>query len=420
MATIIVVGSGGREHALAWKLSQSPQVDKVYVLPGNPRMASDKVHCVAIKETDFTEIIHLAKEKAVTYVVVGPEMPLSLGLVDALIAAGIRTIGPSQAAAQLETSKAFAKEVMAQAEVPTGRAEVFESYRAARLAVSRASYPLVLKDDALKAGKGVTIATDFLQAEAALAEIFSHSEGRVLLEEYLVGEEFSVFTLVGAGDSMIPLGVAQDHKRAYEGDRGPNTGGMGAYTPVPQIPKETIAEVYERVVKPVVQKMTEIGLPYRGVLYCGMMLTADGIRVIEFNARFGDPECQVILSHLKSDLHEIFLASLNGKTYDVQFKDGLTLGVMRAAEGYPNAYEKDFPLGPLTDTADVQVFASGVTTDGTGQYLAKGGRLYMPVANGPDVKTARDKVIQYLEKQVGKKTFYRCDIGHLLEGGKHD
>lgn len=418
MKTVLVLGSGGREHALAWALSESEAVEQVEVLPGNPRMEAAKISCRRIAATDTKAIIERAQEVDAAYVVVGPELPLSLGLVDDLKAAGILAIGPTQAAAQLETSKHFAKQIMQEAGVPTAKYTYVTDLGEGEAALVGQSYPVVIKDDGLKAGKGVTIAQNEAEAKEALTAIFAEEDGRALVEEYLEGPEFSVFTLVGEGDALIPLGVAQDHKRAYEGGEGPNTGGMGAFSPIPNFSSEVVADAYEEVVQPVVRQMSQAGTPFRGFLYSGLMQTSAGLRVIEFNVRLGDPETQVVLKQLATDLDACLTASLQGEPIETNFQPGYSLGIVCAAEGYPMAYEKGMPLGDLADTSQVQVFAAGVKGAPTGGYLANGGRLYMPVAHADTLAAARAEVLAYLSQQPTAGCFYRQDIGEEKKPSK--
>lgn len=431
METLLVVGHGGREHAIARKLLASPRVARVYCAPGNAGMVRDGIELAPLDIMDFPAIARFCREHDVAWVFVGSEDPLAAGIVDYLREARIPAVGPTAAAARIEASKSFAKRIMAAHRVPTARSRTFSSFDAA-LAFAHAhdfSTPLVVKADGLAAGKGVTIAADFTAAQSALAAIFSttptatgtgaedEASTRVVVEEYLEGQEFSLFHLVGPR-SMVRLGVSQDHKRAFTGDRGPNTGGMGAYTPVPQISEAVIARAEREIVAPVLEEMRAQGCPFTGVLYSGLMLTTQGPRVIEFNCRFGDPETQVLLEQMDSDLAEVVERVAAGEKSEIRWRSGFTVGIMAAADGYPGAPLRGFPLGDLPNleapaagapAGGVHVYFSGVAAGPDG-YTADGGRLFMAVCHGTDLRAARDRALAYLDGLKLEHVFYRRDI----------
>ncbi|MCW6676896.1 phosphoribosylamine--glycine ligase [Aerococcaceae bacterium NML180378] len=413
---ILVIGSGGREHAFAKKIATSQHVQQVYCTPGNARMAQDGIQLVAIGETDTENLIAFAKMQAIDWVFVGPELPLYHGVSDALEQAGIPVFAPSQAAAKLEYSKDFAKQLMARYRIPTADFRTFTDLDSACAYVKEKGAPIVIKADGLAAGKGVVVAQTLSEALSSLDAIFldanyTYADGvRVVIEEFLEGEEFSLFAFVN-GTKVYFAGVSQDHKRAYDGDTGPNTGGMGAYSPVPHLPNTIIEESMATVVQPIVDALYQEGIPYKGVLYAGLMLTKKGIKVIEFNARFGDPETQVVLQQLESDLARIIDDILHEREPEIQWRENsVTVGVVVAAEGYPNKPVSGFRLGTLAVPTQLELFAAGVEK-ANDAYVATGGRLFLVSAQAETIDMARKEVYDWLEQQEFPQTFYRKDIG---------
>ncbi|MDK6233852.1 phosphoribosylamine--glycine ligase [Aerococcus sanguinicola] len=413
---VLVIGGGGREHALARKFMQSPNVDRVYCAPGNPGMLGDGIDLVPLAVDQVDELLAWAQEAEIDWTFVGPEQPLFLGIVDRFRAAGQKIFGPSQAAARLESSKKFAKELLIQNGIPTAHYQAFEDYKTAQAYVQKASFPLVIKADGPAAGKGVVIAQDLATAEAALVDILEAdcygSQSQVVVEEYLTGPEFSFFSLVHDGQ-VLHLPTAQDHKRAYDQDRGPNTGGMGAYAPVPFVDEGLYQEVVTTIVEPTLQAMEAVGYPYSGVLYTGLMLTAEGPKVIEFNTRFGDPETQILMPLLGDDFADTISQLLDGQPAQLTLKENRpSLGVVLAAEGYPNPYAKGMDLSPLVNAcpADISLLYAGVG-EKSGRLIAQGGRILMAVAQGDDLVQAAQQVYAYLDQNPIPQTFYRHDIG---------
>jgi phosphoribosylamine--glycine ligase len=412
---ILLLGSGGREHALAWKLAQSPSLTKLYAAPGNPGIA-EEAECVALDVTDHGAVIAFCADKAIDLVVVGPEAPLVDGLSDSLRAAGVPVFGPSQAAAQLEGSKGFTKDLCARAGIPTAGYVRTASLADARAALARFQPPYVLKADGLAAGKGVVIAETLPEAEAALADMFGGGFGaagaEVVIEEFMEGEEASFFALTD-GTSIIPFGSAQDHKRVGDGDVGPNTGGMGAYSPAPVLTAELQARVMAEIIEPTVATMRADGNPYSGVLFAGLMLTAEGPKLIEYNARFGDPECQVLMMRLASDLAAIMLACAKGELAGVElsFRDQTALTVVMAANGYPGTPEKGgaIALGDAED-AGAKVFHAGTALK-DGALVANGGRVLNVTATGASVTEAQARAYQAVDAIRFPTGFCRRDIG---------
>ncbi len=416
---VLLVGGGGREHALAWTLSKSPLLSKLWAAPGNAGVA-DLAECVPIAAEDVAGLVSFARDRAVDLVVAGPEAPLIAGLADACSAAGIRCFGPSAAAARLEGSKAFAREVADAAGVPGPRWKRFDDADAARAYVREQGAPIVVKADGLAAGKGVVVAATVAEAEAAIADTI---EGRVhgaagaavVVEECLVGEEVSFFALCD-GEAALPLGAAQDHKRVGEGDTGPNTGGMGAYSPPPAFTDALRDEAMARVVRPTLAEMARRGAPFRGVLFAGLMLTAAGPRLIEFNARFGDPECQALMLRLRSDLLEALLAACDGRLAgaELRWSDAHSLVVVMAARGYPGAHRKGTAIRGLDRAAAVpraRVFHAGTGAGPGGAVLATGGRVLGVGATGGTLREARDAAYEAAAAIDWPEGFYRRDIG---------
>ena len=416
---ILVIGSGGREHTLAWKLAQSPKADKIYALPGNPGMA-DVAMCVeGIALTDNDAIVDFVQKHAIELVVVGPEVPLTNGLVDAVTAAGIKAFGPAQAAAQIEGSKSFSKNLMKKYGIPTAKYEVFTEAEAAKAYIRQEGAPIVVKADGLAAGKGVIVAMTVEEALQAVTDIMEDKEfgmagARVVIEEFMEGEEASLLCFTD-GKTICPMISSQDHKRAYDGDKGPNTGGMGTYAPAPVMTDKMVQETYDKILLPTIQAMEKEGKPYKGCLYAGLMITADGPKVVEFNARFGDPETQVVLPLLNSDLVDIMVACADGTLAEqqVEWAKEAAVCVVMAAGGYPKAYNKGDAITGLDDAkaAGCQVFHAG-TAHKNGQIVTDGGRVLGVVAKAADVRAAVDKAYAGVEKIAFKDAFYRKDIAH--------
>ena len=411
---VLLIGSGGREHALAWAISASPLLSKLYCAPGNPGI-SQVAELAAIDIASHAAVIEFCKAHAINFVVVGPEAPLVAGLVDDLKAAGIKAFGPSKFAAQLEGSKGFTKDICAKYNIPTAAYGRFTDLGKARAYLAKHGAPIVIKADGLAAGKGVTVATTLEEALAALNDIFSgrFGEAECVIEEFLEGEEASFFVL-SDGVHTLPLATAQDHKRVGDGDTGPNTGGMGAYSPAPCMTEALCAEVLEKIVRPTVAALCDMGHPYVGVIYAGLILTKHGPKLIEYNARFGDPETQVLMLRLRDDLLTLLLATVDG-TLDkmsVRWRNEFALTVVMAAKGYPGDYVRGTEIKGLEQNfgEDVQVFHAGTTLK-NGKLMANGGRVLNVTALG---KTARDAQIgayAAVNKIDWPDGFCRKDIG---------
>jgi phosphoribosylamine---glycine ligase len=412
---ILLIGSGGREHALAWKIAASPLVERVYCAPGNAGIARE-AECVALDVADHAAIIGFCRTKAIDFVVVGPEAPLVAGIVDDLEAAGIKTFGPSGAAARLEASKGFTKDLCRANGIPTAAYERFQAAAPAKDYLRRMAAPIVVKADGLAAGKGVVVAATLDEAEAAVDAIFAGSLGEagVVIEEFLAGEEASFFVL-SDGDSVLPLATAQDNKRAFDGDRGPNTGGMGAISPAPVMTPQLERRALEEIVGPTLAAMKAMGAPYKGVLYAGLMITADGPKLVEYNVRFGDPECQVLMLRMMSDLVPALLAARDGVLADFALRwfPEPAVTVVMAANGYPGDYAKGSVIGGLDEAAKidgVEIFHAGTRREG-GSILANGGRVLDVTASGPTLAAARARAYAAVSKIVWPEGFCRSDIG---------
>lgn len=408
---VLVIGGGGREHAIVDALSRSAKVGKIYCAPGNAGIAR-QAECVAIRETAVEELRDFALEKGIGLTVVGPEVALAAGVVDCFRKAGLRIFGPTKAAARIESSKEFAKELMAKYGIPTAGFRAFTEYGAARDYVAGRPFPAVLKYDGLAAGKGVVIAQTMEEADAALKDMLlddKFGEGKVVIEDYLVGPEFSFMCFV-SGRRVWPMVLAQDHKRAYDGDKGPNTGGMGAYSPLPFITPEDEHFALERILQPVADAMVAEGCPFEGVLYGGLMKTAQGIKVIEFNARFGDPETEVVLPRLKSDIVDIFCAVAEGLDTQLEWYDFATLGIVLASKGYPGSYEKGHEIKGL-DRVEGTVYHMGTKADGD-RILTNGGRVLFVVGRGATLAEAREAALRDVARIECDNLFHRTDIGH--------
>ncbi|WP_341932098.1 phosphoribosylamine--glycine ligase [Streptococcus pluranimalium] len=413
---LLVVGSGGREHAIAKKLLESSQVEQVFVAPGNDGMTLDGLDLVDIGISEHSKLIDFAKEQDIAWTFIGPDDALAAGIVDDFNTAGLKVFGPSRQASELEWSKDFAKTIMVKYDVPTAAYSTFSDFEKAKAYIEAQGAPIVVKADGLALGKGVVVAETVEQAVEATRDMlldnkFGDSGARVVIEEFLDGEEFSLFAFVN-GENFYIMPAAQDHKRAYDGDKGPNTGGMGAYAPVPHLDQAVIDQAIETIVKPVLAGMVAEGRPYLGVLYAGLILTADGPKVIEFNSRFGDPETQIILPRLTSDFAQNITDILNEKTPDITWlEDGVTLGVVVASEGYPLAYEKGIEL-PAKTSGDIVTYYAGARFAENGKaLLSNGGRVYMLVTTADTAQAAQEKIYKELDNQNTDGLFYRNDIG---------
>ena len=414
---LLLLGSGGREHALAWKLAASPLVERLYCAPGNAGIA--RVCEIATFDTvDHAAVIAFCRSHRINLVVVGPEAPLCAGLVDDLTAAGIKAFGPSKAAARLEGSKGFTKDLCRSHGIPTAAYERFAAAGPAKDYVRARGAPIVIKADGLAAGKGVVVAGSIAEAEAAIDDMFSGALGaaghEVVVEEFLAGEEASFFALCD-GETAIPFGSAQDHKRVFDGEQGPNTGGMGAYSPAPVMTPELIRRAMDHIVLPTVAAMKAAGAPYRGVLYAGLMITAAGPKLIEYNVRFGDPECQVLMLRLKSDLVPALLACSDGalKAVELDWRADAALTVVMAAKGYPGSYAKGSVIDGLDRAAEidgVEIFHAGTIADG-GRILANGGRVLNVSARGRNVSQAQARAYAAVDRIRWPDGFCRRDIG---------
>ncbi len=407
---VLVVGSGGREHAIVEALSRSPRKPKIYAAPGNAGIAA-LAECVAIKDTEADKLLAFAQENGIELTVVGPEAALAVGVVDKFRAAGLKIFGPTKAATEIESSKDFAKRLMKKYEVPTADYATFSDFDEALAYVRKGSLPTVLKYDGLAAGKGVVIATTMEEAEATLRDMLldtKFGEGRVVIEEFLTGEEFSLMCFV-AGNKICPMPVAQDHKRAYDNDKGPNTGGMGAYTELPFVTAEDHEYAMTNIMQRVADAMVAEGTPFTGVLYGGLMKTSQGIKVIEFNARFGDPETEVVLPRLKSDAIDVFTAVANNEQPEAEWSDEATLGIVLASKGYPADYEKGFVIEG-TERVESKIYHMGTALK-DGKLVTAGGRVMIVVASAPTLNEAQIKAREEIAKIECDNLFHRTDIG---------
>jgi phosphoribosylamine--glycine ligase len=414
---ILLLGSGGREHALAWKMAASPLVDRLYCAPGNAGIAQE-AECVALDPADHAAVIAFCKANKIDLVVIGPEAPLCAGIVDDLEAAGIKAFGPSKAAAQLEGSKGFTKDICRTNNIPTAAYERFTAAAPAKDYIRKHGAPIVVKADGLAAGKGVVVAETVAQAEAAIDMMFDGGLGsagaEVVIEEFLQGEEASFFALCD-GTTAIPLASAQDHKRAFDNDQGPNTGGMGAYSPAPVMTTEMTKRTMSEIVEPTLRAMAAMGSPYKGVLFAGLMITKDGPKLIEYNVRFGDPETQVLMLRLMSDLVPALMAARDGvlKSFDLRWYDDAALTVVMAANGYPGDYKKGTAIEGLDDAAKVegaQIFHAGTKSD-DGRILANGGRVLNVCGMGRTVAEAQQRAYAAVDQIKWPDGFCRRDIG---------
>jgi phosphoribosylamine---glycine ligase len=413
---VLVIGRGGREHAICRKVKESPKVNKVFVAPGNDGM-TDVAELVAIDEGALEELVQFAKANDVGLTIIGPEVPLLAGLADRFEEVGLKVFGPKQKAAEIEGSKSFAKELMQKYKIPTAEYAVFTEYEPAVAYVKEKGAPIVIKADGLAAGKGVTVAMTLDEALESLKENmvdakFGDASAKVVVEEFLSGEEFSLMALVN-GEIVIPLEIAQDHKRAYDGDEGPNTGGMGAYSPVDHIGQEVVDVAIEKVLIPTAKAMMSEGRDFCGVLYAGLIKTESGPKVIEFNARFGDPETQVVLPRMNSDLVDVLERVIAGEKVEIEWDEQAMLGVVVAANGYPEQYDKGAVLRGLDKVAqDIFVFHAGTKKGDAGEYETNGGRVLLAGAKANSLKEAQEAVYKGLEQLQCDGVFYRKDIGY--------
>ena len=408
---VLVIGSGGREHAIVDALSRSMRVEKIYCAPGNAGIAR-QAECVGIGVTDVKALADFAVSKGVDLTIVGPEASLAAGIADEFLSRGLKIIGPTKSAARVESSKEFAKQLMAKYGIPTGDYRTFTDFGEALEYVKGRPLPSVIKYDGLAAGKGVVVAQSYGEAEEALRDMLldaSFGEGKVLVEEFLDGPEFSFMCLVN-GRKVYPLALAQDHKRAYDGDRGPNTGGMGAYSPVPFITEDVRREALEKILQRAADGMVDEGVPFCGVLYGGLILTASGPKVIEFNARFGDPETEVVLPRLESDIYDLFEAVADGRDFETQWSSDSCLGIVLASKGYPGSYEKGVEIRGL-DGLEATVYHMG-TSASDGKVLTAGGRVLMVTGRGENLAVARERALESVAGIECENLFNRTDIGY--------
>ena len=418
---LLLIGSGGREHALAWKLAQSPKLETLHCAPGNAGIA-DVADIVDVKADDIIGLLALVQREAYDFVVVGPEQPLAMGLVDALQDMGVKVFGPTEAAAQLEASKAFTKKLCDTYKIPTAAYGVFTDMKEAKAFLKTMKPPYVLKADGLAAGKGVVIPETLKEAEAELKEFFSGKFGdaskTVLIEEFMHGQEASFFA-ISDGKTALPLIAAQDHKRAFDGDKGPNTGGMGAYSPAPVFTDKVLAEVMEKIIQPTVYGMAKDGHPFVGVLFAGLMITKDGPKLIEYNARFGDPECQVIMRRMQSDLLPILIAAEAGKLDKAKapaWFDEPVANVVLAAKGYPGSYKKGTVINGVEEANEkdgIVVFHAGTRRGANcGKLKSNGGRVLNVTASGETLKEAVDRAYSAVDEIKWSAKQFRTDIAH--------
>lgn len=409
MAKVLVVGGGGREHAIVHALSKSSKVSEIYAAPGNAGIAKLAM-CVNIQDNDVEALVEFAKAEQIDLVVVGPEAALAVGIIDEMTKAGIKAFGPTKAAAQIECSKRFAKDLMLKYNIPTARYKVFDRYDEAVSFVKISPLPTVLKYDGLAAGKGVVVATTYDEAVEALKDMLLNDKfghGKVVIEQYLEGPEFSFMCFVD-GEKVYPLEMAQDHKRAYDYDLGPNTGGMGAYSPLPFITEEDYAYALNEIMIPTAKAMVMEGVPFKGVLYGGLMKTKKGIKVIEFNCRFGDPETEVVLPRLSGDIYDAFMAIIEGKKPVLEWEKCYTIGIVLASKGYPGSYEK----GYVIENADSDdIYHMGTKVDENGNLITNGGRVLFAVAKGETLEEANQKANALVSQIHCDNLFHRTDIG---------
>ncbi|KKI91404.1 phosphoribosylamine--glycine ligase [Bacillus sp. SA1-12] len=412
---VLIIGQGGREHALVWKAAQSNLVEEVFVAPGNDGM-NELATRVSISETDTAGLLEFAKEHNIDLTIVGPEVPLLNGVVNAFEQADLKIFGPTKEAALIEGSKNFAKELMVKYNIPTAHYQTFSDVEKAKAYIQEKGAPIVIKADGLAAGKGVTVAETLDTALESVTDMleggkFGDASRSVVVEEFLAGEEFSLMAFV-KGEKVFPMVIAQDHKRAYDNDEGPNTGGMGAYSPVPQIPDHVVETAIETILKPAAKALVSEGRSFTGILYAGLILTEEGPKVIEFNARFGDPETQVVLPRLESDLVEMLLAILEDKPVKLAWSPKAVLGVVLASNGYPNEYDKGQPIGQLTEKSEDAVIFHAGTKKVEDQFVNNGGRVLVVSGYGDSISKAQEQAYELVEKIASPALFYRKDIGN--------
>ncbi|KOR84718.1 phosphoribosylamine--glycine ligase [Bacillus sp. FJAT-22058] len=413
---VLVIGRGGREHAIARKLFESKRVGTVFAAPGNPGM-TDVATLVPIDENNHGELVAFAKNNAVALTVIGPETPLLNGLADDFAEAGLQVFGPNGRAAVIEGSKSFAKDLMKNYSIPTAEYETFSDYDSAKAYIEKMGAPIVIKADGLAAGKGVVVAMTLEEALDAIHDMlvgakFGEASAKVVIEEFLDGEEFSLMAFVN-GEKVYPMVIAQDHKRVFDGDQGPNTGGMGAYSPVPQISDEMIKTAVETILKPTVNAMISENRSFTGILYAGLIATEKGTKVIEFNARFGDPETQVVLPRLKTDFVDTLEAVLSGEDLELEWHEEAVLGVVVAADGYPGEYKKGSIINGLEKIdANAHVYHAGTAFNNEGKFIANGGRVLLVAAKGKDLASAQAEVYEELGHIEKDGLFWRTDIGY--------
>ena len=415
---VLVLGNGAREHALCWALSNSPLVTKILCAPGNPGI-SEEAECIPININNNEEILELSKKENVDIVIPGPEIPLVNGIVDLLNKNNIKTFGPSKAAAKLEGSKNFTKEVCKAGNIPTANYKLFSNQQEALNYINNISLPIVIKADGLAAGKGVVIANTLEEASEAVRDSFSGKFGeagdRILIEEHLNGIEASFFALCD-GLTAIPLTNAQDHKRVGDGDTGPNTGGMGAFSPTPHLNEEMNKTIMSDIIYPTLYEMNKRNTPFQGILYAGLMLTNEGPKLIEYNVRFGDPECQVIMTRIKSNLFEAIIAATDHtlENFNLRFYDDASMTVVMASEGYPGKYKKNTiikGIDKVNKIPNVKVFHAGTTINKSGDIVSNGGRVLSITAKAKDIKAARKIIYEAIKNIEWQEGFYRKDIG---------
>lgn len=410
---VLVVGSGGREHAIVKSLGNSHKVEKIYCAPGNAGIAQD-AECIDIKVDNIESLVNFAQRNSIDLTIIGPEAALAAGLADAMISAGLKVFGPTQSATRIESSKEFAKELMSKYDIPTASYKSFSNSADAFEYVKSRPFPAVLKFDGLAAGKGVVIAQSLEEAQSTLKEMLDDKkfgEGNVIIEDFLTGPEFSFMCFVN-GDKVYPLEIAQDHKRAFDGDKGPNTGGMGAYSPVPFITDAIKRKAFSEIMEPVAKAMVKENTPFCGVLYGGLILTEEGPKVIEFNARFGDPETEVVLPRLQSDIYDFIVAVLEEKEFIPQWSHESALGIVLASKGYPGEYKKGDLIKGLDKLDDI-VFHMGTKKD-NGEFKVNGGRVLMVVALADDIPQANIKARSALNLIECESLFHRTDIGKAV------
>ncbi|MDV7714633.1 phosphoribosylamine--glycine ligase [Oenococcus oeni] len=421
MAKALIIGAGAREHILAKTFLKSPQVDQVFVTPGNEGMIEERIKIVPINIDDLKGMVDFAKKENIDLTFVGSEKPLVLGIVDEFKKAGLKIFGPNKTAAQLEGSKSFAKSILKEANVPTAAFSIVRSLSEARRALVKHDFPVVFKLDGLAAGKGVSIISSCQQAEDYIVNLYKNNPNtKLLIEEFMQGPEFSLFSLVGKNNTVVHTPIAQDHKRRFDGDKGPNTGGMGAYSPVAQISSAIIEKVIKSIVEPVLKVMQDKGNPFTGVLYTGLMLTKSGPKVVEFNVRFGDPEAQVILPQLKGDFYQMIIDLIDGRKPLIEWqKKEIYLAVVIAAPGYPDNVEKGFPTPLLDDLpSDLQIDYAAVKKNGH-NLISSGGRVATIVDHAKKVQLAQKDVYSYLDRS-NLQLAYRHDIANQLAKFERD